>query len=294
MPSAATCDWPLSGVRRRAIGDSPAGWHEMYISLTIAAQESPNATVAPYVTSPFVRHPIINANAMCSLADAYGDRFVLGLATGAGAMSWRSATPRRTRNRYAITFRRCTACLRVGRGTMRVRRYRRCVMPYSAFGAKALALAGEQADGVILFTSHDLEALGIACARVLIEKPNTRGERHELQMREIRYNADGRGMIGYYAAGTSEGWWVFEAGAAAARHPGFPARPGSRRAFEIDRTAACRGGICRVRPRLPRRRRSTDRCRADDDAHPRVSRESAFHPRPHGQSPRSSARTARS
>src|ERR1700691_4329894 len=65
-----------------AIGDSPAGWHELYISLAIAAAESPEATVAPFVTSPFVRHPIINANAMSSLVDAYGARFALGLSTG--------------------------------------------------------------------------------------------------------------------------------------------------------------------------------------------------------------------
>ena len=29
------------------VGDSPAGWHEMVVSLTIAAQEAPEAQIAP-------------------------------------------------------------------------------------------------------------------------------------------------------------------------------------------------------------------------------------------------------
>jgi 5,10-methylenetetrahydromethanopterin reductase len=45
-----------------AIGDSPAAWHELYVSMMAAAQEAPNAIITPYVTSPFVRHPLITAN----------------------------------------------------------------------------------------------------------------------------------------------------------------------------------------------------------------------------------------
>lgn len=154
-----------------AIGDSPAGWHEMYISLTIAAQESPNATVAPYVTSPFVRHPIINANAMCSLADAYGDRFVLGLATGGSnvmAIGHAPANQEQIRDYFQALH-----SLFAGRPghyagapVSALRHARRIPIFYSAFGAKALALAGEQADGVILFTNHDLDALDRKIAAV--------------------------------------------------------------------------------------------------------------------------------
>src|SRR3546814_18498849 len=29
------------------IGDSPAGWHELYVSMTLAALDAPTATIAP-------------------------------------------------------------------------------------------------------------------------------------------------------------------------------------------------------------------------------------------------------
>jgi alkanesulfonate monooxygenase SsuD/methylene tetrahydromethanopterin reductase-like flavin-dependent oxidoreductase (luciferase family) len=47
-----------------------------------------------------------------------------------------------------------------------LRHARRIPIFYSAFGPKALALAGEQADGVILFMNHDLEALDRKIAAV--------------------------------------------------------------------------------------------------------------------------------
>jgi len=154
-----------------AVGDSPAGWHELYISLTIAAQESPNAIVAPYVTSPFVRHPLINANAMCSLADAYGDRFVLGLATGgSNVMAIGHAPANQVEIRdYFQALKSLFAGQPgqyAGAPVSALRHARRIPIFYSAFGPKALALAGERADGVILFTNHDLEALDRKIAAV--------------------------------------------------------------------------------------------------------------------------------
>jgi 5,10-methylenetetrahydromethanopterin reductase len=154
-----------------AIGDSPAGWHELYISLAIAAQESPNAIVAPFVTSPFVRHPIINANAMCSLADAYGDRFALGLSTGGSNVMAIGHSPA---NQAQIRdyFQALHALFAgqpghyEGAPVSALRHARRIPIFYSAFGAKALALAGEQADGVILFINHDLDAFDVKIAAV--------------------------------------------------------------------------------------------------------------------------------
>ena len=154
-----------------AIGDSPAGWHELYISLAIAAQESAHAIVAPYVTSPFVRHPIINANAMCSLADAYGDRFVFGLSTGGSnvmAIGHAPANQAEIRD-YFQSLHRLFAGQSgqyAGAPVSALRHARRIPIFYSAFGPKALALAGEQADGVILFMNHDLEALDRKIAAV--------------------------------------------------------------------------------------------------------------------------------
>jgi len=82
-PTAATCGWRaelwISYCRDRRLR-RPA-WHELYISLAIAAQESPEATVAaPSSRRPSCDTPIINANCnVARLADAYGDRFAPGV-----------------------------------------------------------------------------------------------------------------------------------------------------------------------------------------------------------------------
>src|SRR5271163_3077621 len=70
------------GFRLIAIGDSPAGWHELYVSMMVAAQEAPDCVITPYVTSPFLRHPLVAANSLCSLHGITGGRIHMGLATG--------------------------------------------------------------------------------------------------------------------------------------------------------------------------------------------------------------------
>src|SRR3546814_13246313 len=64
------------------VGDSPAGWHELYVSMTIAALEEPTDTIATLVPLPFLRHPLVTANALCSHQDLSGGRLALGRATG--------------------------------------------------------------------------------------------------------------------------------------------------------------------------------------------------------------------
>ncbi|MBU1258882.1 MAG: LLM class flavin-dependent oxidoreductase, partial [Alphaproteobacteria bacterium] len=65
-----------------SVGDSPAGWHELYVSLTLAALDAPKATLTPLVTSPFMRHPLVTASALSTIDDLSGGRVALGLATG--------------------------------------------------------------------------------------------------------------------------------------------------------------------------------------------------------------------
>src|SRR6516225_1698040 len=71
------------GISAIGIGDSPSGWNELYISLTIAAYETASMTIAPMVAVPFLRHPVIHARAMSSLAELTGGRVIFGLGTGA-------------------------------------------------------------------------------------------------------------------------------------------------------------------------------------------------------------------
>lgn len=138
------------------VGDSPSGWHELYVSLTLAALDAPHATIAPLVTSPFLRHPLATANALCSLQDLTGGRVALGLATGGSsilAIGRPPATQAEIRAEIAAL-----KGLFAGEGIewqggrVKPLRFPRSVpIYYSAFGPRALALAGEQAEGVILF-----------------------------------------------------------------------------------------------------------------------------------------------
>ena len=64
------------------VGDSPSGWHEMVASMTIAALEAPGAQIGSLVTSPFMRHPLVAANAFATLDELTGGRAVMGFATG--------------------------------------------------------------------------------------------------------------------------------------------------------------------------------------------------------------------
>lgn len=141
------------------VGDSPAGWHELYVSLTLAALDAPDATLAPLVTSPFLRHPLVTANALGSIYDLSGGRVALGLATGGStvmAIGRMPATQKEIRAEIAA-YKALFAGEAIewnGSPVKPLRFPRRIPIYYSAFGPKALALAGEEADGVILFAGE--------------------------------------------------------------------------------------------------------------------------------------------
>jgi len=147
-----------------SIGDSPSGWHEMVTSLTLAALEAPRAQIASLVTSPFMRHPLVAANAFCSLDELTGGRAVLGLATGGStilAVGRMPATQSEIRAEIAA-YKALFAGQPIeweGRPIKPLRFARAVPVYYSAFGPKALQLAGEQADGAIIFAGDQhLEA----------------------------------------------------------------------------------------------------------------------------------------
>jgi alkanesulfonate monooxygenase SsuD/methylene tetrahydromethanopterin reductase-like flavin-dependent oxidoreductase (luciferase family) len=147
------------------IGDSPAGWHELYLSMAAAAEVNRTATIVPMVSSPFLRHPIITANCLCTLHDLYDGRIALGF--GAGGSTVMSigeppATLAQLREHIGVL-----RDLWAGRGSrfegkpVKPLRFPRDVpLIFSAFGPKAIALAAEVADGVALFAgSRHLDKL---------------------------------------------------------------------------------------------------------------------------------------
>lgn len=147
------------------VGDSPAGWREMGVSMAVAAREAPNATIAPMVTSPFLRHPLITANMMSTLYDLAGGKVALGFATGGStimAIGHRPATLAEVRAEVGAL-----RDLFAGRPTQwegapvkELRFPREVPIYFSAFGPKAIQLAGEIFDGAILFSgTHQTQEL---------------------------------------------------------------------------------------------------------------------------------------
>lgn len=142
-----------------SVGDSPAGWHELYVSLTLAALDAPRATLATLVTSPFMRHPIVTAAALGSVDDLSGGRVALGLATG-GSTVLAIGRPPASQVEICAEFAALKGLFAgeaiewQGAQVKPLRFARNIPIYYSAFGPKALALAGQEADGVILFAGE--------------------------------------------------------------------------------------------------------------------------------------------
>lgn len=148
-----------------SVGDSPAGWHEMIVSMTLATQDAPNAKIASLVTSPFMRHPLVAANAFSTLDELADGRVVMGLATGGStvlAVGRMPATQREVQTEmqaYKSLF-AGDDIVWEGRPVKALRFARPVPIYYSAFGPKALELAGKVADGVIVFAGDQhLDAL---------------------------------------------------------------------------------------------------------------------------------------
>lgn len=144
------------------VGDSPSGWRELYTSLAVVAMETKTAKIAPMVTIPVSRHPMVVASAMSTIWDLSGGRACFALGTGGsatGSMGIGALTQKQCRD-HMLALRDLFA----GRPTMweghEVPALRlACPVPiyYSAKGPKAMALAGEFADGVVLQVGMSLE-----------------------------------------------------------------------------------------------------------------------------------------
>jgi 5,10-methylenetetrahydromethanopterin reductase len=151
------------GYDRIGIGDSPAGWRELYVSLTLAASNTRTVNLAPMVTTPLGRSPLITANAMSSLHDMSDGRVsVIGFGSGASiasAMGRGLATIKENRD-YMLALRDLLngkETLWEGKTLAPLKYVRQMPIYFSATGPKALALAGEVADGVVTTTGSSLE-----------------------------------------------------------------------------------------------------------------------------------------
>ena len=149
-----------------------------YVDLAVCALDSTQARLGPAVSTFSLRHPLAIASAMLSLDRVSGGRAVLGLGVGGsalitlgelaghqGAFVKDSMSGRRETLRHGIMLlRKLFAGEPVSFGTREIRLpVARSIPIYlAASGRRALELAGEIADGVIIQVGIEREALARA------------------------------------------------------------------------------------------------------------------------------------
>jgi alkanesulfonate monooxygenase SsuD/methylene tetrahydromethanopterin reductase-like flavin-dependent oxidoreductase (luciferase family) len=153
-----------AGISAVGIGDSPTGWNELCVALTIAAYESEQMLLTPMVAVPHLRHPIVHARAMSSLAELTDGRVAFALGTGAsGAVG--SGTQPFTQSQMREYLQVMRALLGgqepIWNGVTlpALREPRPVPLYYSAWGPRSLAVAGEVADGVIIKIGSSLSTV---------------------------------------------------------------------------------------------------------------------------------------
>lgn len=146
------------------LGDSPIAYHDLYVSLAVTARETRNATIGPMVTAPFIRHPAVTAGAISSIDELSGGRAFLGIGSGGSVTKGigRLAASQQEIRDYLVAVRSLLAGQPVmwdGDEVQPIGVARKVPIYYSASGPRALALAGELADGAVLHVGSDLESV---------------------------------------------------------------------------------------------------------------------------------------
>ncbi|NDJ87903.1 LLM class flavin-dependent oxidoreductase [Mycolicibacter kumamotonensis] len=153
------------------VGDSPAAWNELYVSLTVAAAESRQAVLTPMVTTPGLRHPSVTAGAISSLHQLTGGRVVLTIGTGGSAVGsvGRKPAGQREMRAYVEAVRSLLGGGPAevdGRTAVPLQQARPVPVYLSGDGPKSLRLAGEIADGVVIGLGMSLDVVANKIATV--------------------------------------------------------------------------------------------------------------------------------
>lgn len=145
------------------VGDSPAAWQDLFVSLTVAALETRSARLTPLVTTPHLRHPAVTARAISSIAELTGGRALLTIGSGGSAMRsvGRGSGATQEEMRAFVTAARAALSAQPaafeGRTSLPLVDVHPVPLWISADGPKGLALAGELGDGVVLSVGLDLD-----------------------------------------------------------------------------------------------------------------------------------------
>jgi 5,10-methylenetetrahydromethanopterin reductase len=145
-------------------GDSPAGWHDLYAMLTVAALCTERAKLTPMVTTPHLRHPASTTLAMTALQELSSGRAVctIGSGGGVGAGIGKPPATLATMRAYIEAVRSLSeggAATWDGGTIPLLAQARPFPIFMSADGPKALRLAGEIADGTVISIGTSIEPI---------------------------------------------------------------------------------------------------------------------------------------
>ncbi|GGO59899.1 TIGR03842 family LLM class F420-dependent oxidoreductase [Streptomyces lasiicapitis] len=145
-----------SGFRYGWTFDSSVLWQEPFVIYSQILEHTDRLTVGPMVTNPGTRTWEVTASTFATLNDMFGNRTVCGIGRGDSAMRVAGRSPNTlARLGYSIDVIRDLAEGReadIGGQRLRIPWVRDGKLPVwmAAYGPKALALAGQKADGFIL------------------------------------------------------------------------------------------------------------------------------------------------
>ena len=136
--------------------DSTVLWQEPFVIYSQILSSTSRIKVGPMVTNPLTRDWTVTASLFATLNDMFGPRTVCGIGRGDSAVRYTGGTP--------ATLSTLAQCMHVikelAEGREAVIRDTSVKIPWitngqldvwmAAYGPKALALAGRQADGLIL------------------------------------------------------------------------------------------------------------------------------------------------
>ena len=150
------------------VHDHPHSGRDVYMALALAARRTHRVRLYPATSSPVVRHPVLLASAAHSLEELAPGRALLTLAPG--FLAARSVgQPRGTVEAMRVAIGQVQRLLAgqtepVGGGTTRLRNVaaRRTPVFLLAAGPRMTELAGEAADGAMLFVGLHRDAVAAA------------------------------------------------------------------------------------------------------------------------------------
>ncbi|HEY4453321.1 MAG TPA: LLM class flavin-dependent oxidoreductase [Pseudonocardiaceae bacterium] len=144
------------------VSDSPAHAQDMGVALAVAAMETDHVTLAPMVTSPILRHPLVTASVLSGIHELSGGRVIAAIGTGGSAMAAIGREPASldTLRTFTSDVRNVLTGEKVqvgGRTTYALMTARPMPVYLAAEGPRSLRLAGEIADGVITSVGMDID-----------------------------------------------------------------------------------------------------------------------------------------